>query len=469
MDEGVRRRQRQLDAVRRRLSEQTRRAVVLHRISHRSCGTASGTVFLVSRALSIVVAVHDVEAWVADCLLSVAEHAPEDAEVIVVDDGSTDSSGVICDEVADGRVGWRVIHQSNAGLGAVRNLGMDLATGEYVGFIDGDDTLLPAYAQMLMAARRGGLDIATGAVQRTDGSRSWVSGLHARALGSLGDAATMTQSPSMVYDTTAWNKVYRRSFLQGHALRFPEGVLYEDLPFTIPALYFAGEVAIVHDPVYAWRTRQQGLSITQRRHEIRNLQDRFAAIWQVDDFLEAQGQHALRLAHDDKVLRLDLPLYTSALPEADEDYRTAYLTSFRRLVADLPLERRSALPPTLRLYLELAAAGRMDDLIAAAVVRRGPRAWAQDHRTLGQRARQAAAIHRVEMELGLISPSKVARRTLSNIVKPLLSPRLTRALNVMRRRPVTGSGSGGVRSGAGSLSHADEQSSETTQRQGKDQ
>jgi len=253
-------------------------------------GRHSGTVVPVPTALSLVVAVYDVEAWVADCLLSVAEQAPEGTEVIVVDDGSTDLSGVICDEIARGRVNWRVIHQSNKGLGAVRNAGLDQATGDYVGFIDGDDMLLPAYGQLLAVARSRDLDVATGAVQRTDGRRSWVSGLHLRALGSLGDVATMTQSPLMIYDTTAWNKVYRRSFLEKHGLRFPEGVLYEDLPFTIPALYYAGEVACVHDPVYAWRTRQQGLSITQRRNEIRNLADRFTAIWQVDAFLEAQGQ-----------------------------------------------------------------------------------------------------------------------------------------------------------------------------------
>lgn len=431
-------------------------------------GCESGSVSPVSAALSIVVAVHDVEAWVADCLLSVAECAPEGAEVIIVDDGSTDSSGLICDEIADGRIGWRVIHQSNAGLGAVRNLGLDTANGEYVGFIDGDDTLLPAYGQMLEAAQRRGLDIATGAVQRTDGRRSWVSGLHLKALGSLREVATLTQNPSMIYDTTAWNKVYRRSFLAKHGLRFPEGVLYEDLPFTIPALYYAAGVACIHDPVYAWRTRQQGLSITQRRNEIRNLQDRFAAIWQVNDFLEAEGQHALRLAHDEKVLRLDLPLYTSALPEADAEYRTAYMTCFRRLVAELPLERRRALTPTIRLYVELADARRMDDLIAAAIVRRGPRAWANDQRSPGQRARQAAAIYRLEMELGLTNPAEIVRRACSNLVRPFLSPRLTDVLNAVRHR-VTESGSGGVRPGPGSSTPVADPSPATTQQQGKDQ
>jgi glycosyltransferase involved in cell wall biosynthesis len=442
----------------------------------------------VSRALSVVVAVHDVEPWVAECLDSVARCVPDGTEVVVVDDGSTDGSSGICDDMARGRAGWLVVHQVNAGLGAARNVGLDLATGDYVGFVDGDDTLLPAYARMLEAARRGDMDMATGAVLRTDGTRSWVSGLHRMALRPLGDVATMTRNPSMIYDTTAWNKIYRRSFLKNHGLRFPEGVLYEDLPFTIPALYFAAEVACVHDPVYAWRTRQHGLSITQRRNEIRNLQDRFAAIWAVNEFLEAEGQHALRVAHDDKVLRLDLPLYTSALPEADDDYRTAYMTSFRRLVADLPQERRRALPPTLRLYLELADAGRMDDLVQTAIARRGERAWARTRRSRWERLRQSLAVFRLERQLGLVTRRQLVRRGVASAARILLPSACRRAVGAARER-ITGARSHetlsrGVRSGAGSSTHAADRfpedtqreitqrettQRETTQRQGKDE
>ena len=373
-----------------------------------------------SPALSVIVAVHDVEPWIGECLRSVAEQVPEGSEVILVDDGSTDASGRICDEVAQGRPGWRVVHQPNAGLGAARNTGLRQATAELVAFVDGDDVLLPGYRALVAAAQSSGYAVATGPVLRTDGRRSWVSTLHAQALDPLGDVADITRDHALVYDTTAWNKVYRRDFLREHGLEFPEGVLYEDLPLTIPAFCLAGAVAVVHEPVYAWRARTAGLSITQRRYELENLRDRFAAVAAVDRFLEQHQLHELRVAHDDKVLRVDLPLYTAALPEADDAFRAAYLSFCEHLVGAVSEQRRRTLPPTLRLYVELAAAGRMEDLVTAVRGRRGPRVWAPDTRSGWQRIRDDLAVYRLERELGLASWPQVLRRAPVRAVKLLL-------------------------------------------------
>lgn len=386
--------------------------------------------------LSVVVAVHNVEPWVESCLESIATCVPEGTEVIVVDDGSTDGTGPLCDRYAAARAAWQVIHQKNAGLGAARNVGLAAARGVYVGFVDGDDLVLPSYSKLLTCAQHEQADVATGAVQRTDGTRTWRSGLHSQALDPVGKTASLREDLSLVYDTTAWNKIYRRSFLRQYGLTFPEGVLYEDLPLTVRALYLAGGVCCVHEPVYAWRTREQGGSITQRRNELVNLNDRFAAVQDVDQFLREQGAENLREAHDVKVLRLDLPLYASALPEADETYRAAYLEFFRHLVADLPLDRRRGLPPTLRLYIELAEAGRMDDLVAAVRARRGARAWAvTDERGPLQRILDDLATYGLERELGLVTRRQVVRRAAASMTKILLPQRLrTLSLHAARRR-----------------------------------
>lgn len=384
--------------------------------------------------LSVVVAVYDVEPWIAECLESVAAAVPRDVEVILVDDGSTDSSSAICDQAAANHPGWRVVHQPNAGLGAARNVGLDLARGEYVGFVDGDDIVLPAYAELVRRAIAQGASVATGAVNRTDGVRDWPSGLHSQALDGLGDSAELAGDLSLVYDTTAWNKVYRRSFLAEHGLRFPEGVLYEDLPFTIPALHHAGTVAVVHDPVYRWRSRQGGLSITQRRNELANLTDRFAAVRAVDAFLADHDLGDVRAHHDLKVLRLDLPLYTAALPEADAAYRDAYLRFVGEVASHVSREQRASLPPTLRLYLELAEAGRMDDLEVVVRARRGERAWARDDRGRAARVRDLVRSFGIERELALSPAPQLARRLGSSIVKVLLPSGIRSTLTGRRRR-----------------------------------
>ncbi|GAA2169580.1 glycosyltransferase family 2 protein [Pedococcus bigeumensis] len=384
--------------------------------------------------LSVVVAVYDVERWVRECLESVARCVPHDTEVIIVDDGSTDASPAICDEIAAGRPLWRVVHQANAGLGAARNVGIDLATGDYVGFLDGDDVLLPAYADLVRRAVADGVHVATGAVNRTDGERDWPSSLHARALQDVGDRVVLVDDPSLIYDTTAWNKVYRRAFLLEHGLRFPEGVLYEDLPVTVRALHFSGPVAVVHEPVYRWRSRQGERSITQRRNELANLTDRFAAVRDVDEFLQAQQLLDLREHHDIKVLQLDLPLYTAALPESDGAYRAAYLTFFRHVVSGLPQRLLDAQPPTLRLYVALAEAGRMDDLVKVVRARRGRRAWAEDDRGRLARAKDNLASFAIEREVGLATPRQLARRATTSTLKALLPERVSREVVALLQR-----------------------------------
>ncbi len=93
--------------------------------------------------ISVIIPVYNVERFVEDCLESVAAQTYENLEVIIVDDGSTDRSGLICDRYAAHCPSMRVIHQTNQGLSAARNAGMDLMHGEWVAFIDSDDYIHP--------------------------------------------------------------------------------------------------------------------------------------------------------------------------------------------------------------------------------------------------------------------------------------------------------------------------------------
>ena len=119
--------------------------------------------------LSIIIPVFNVEKYVQTCLDSVIEQSFRDFEVIVVDDGSTDGSPAICDAAAkqDGRI--RVIHQRNGGLSAARNAGLDIARGEWIGFLDSDDFILPdMYEKLMNAAEKARADIAVCNYMRVD-------------------------------------------------------------------------------------------------------------------------------------------------------------------------------------------------------------------------------------------------------------------------------------------------------------
>ena len=89
--------------------------------------------------ISVILPVYNVQQYLEKCIESVVNQTYKNLEIILIDDGSTDMSGKICDEFAekDGRI--KVIHSKNGGVSAARNIGLDIATGEYIGFVDSDD------------------------------------------------------------------------------------------------------------------------------------------------------------------------------------------------------------------------------------------------------------------------------------------------------------------------------------------
>ncbi|MGZ4596217.1 MAG: hypothetical protein ACXV3V_04760, partial [Actinomycetes bacterium] len=130
----------------------------------------------------------------------------------------------------------------------------------------------------------------------------------------------------LLNDRTAWNKLWRRDFWTAHGFRWPEGVLYEDIPVTLPAHVLARSVDVIRQPVYLWRAREgDSTSITQRRTELRAIRDRHSAIDGVSRFLAAQGQHDLKQRYDRSCAEQDLRYFLQALDEADDEFRALFL------------------------------------------------------------------------------------------------------------------------------------------------
>ncbi|HET7661784.1 MAG TPA: CDP-glycerol glycerophosphotransferase family protein [Oryzihumus sp.] len=315
--------------------------------------------------LSVVVPIFNVEDYLVACLESLTAQTLTGIEVVLVDDGSTDASGRLADDFAAGRPGWKVLHVENGGLGRARNIGFDHATAPFVAFVDSDD-LIPrdAYELMLHAVSESGSDIVCGGVLRFDGARTFPSPLHRRALSRTMMRTHITKSPQLIFDTTAWNKIYRRDFLLEHGLRYPEGVYYEDIPLTLPAHFLARSVDILSDPVYLWRERQTATqSITQRRAETRNLIDRMAAVTSVDDFLTNTRETAGKQVHDRKVLTIDLPLFLDVLHEGDDEFRATLVELGQDYLRRVAPSTIAALVPVRRLQYHLIQRGMLEELV----------------------------------------------------------------------------------------------------------
>jgi CDP-glycerol glycerophosphotransferase len=315
--------------------------------------------------ISVVVPIYDVESYLATCLQSLARQTERDLEVIMVDDGSTDGSRALAERFACQDRRFHLVTQPNGGLGKARNTGVELATGEFLAFVDSDDVLPHgAYERLLGALDATGSDFATGNVQRLTRQGTSQAQFLSRTFARTRLKTHVTRCRPLLADRTAWNKLWRRAFWDAHAFRFPEGVVHEDIPVTLPAHQLAASVDVVATPVYHWRLREDGaLSITQRRLEQRVLRDRLAAIESVRAHLAAYATRKLCRWYDASIVADDLRLHLNLLDEADDEYRALFMTRVNAMLDGTPDRVFGTLAAIDRLKWHLVRRGLVDELV----------------------------------------------------------------------------------------------------------
>ena len=315
--------------------------------------------------LGIVVPFNNVQNYLRQCLESLAAQSVSDIEVILVDDGSTDSSGRIAEEMAARDPRFRTLHIRQGGPGRARNVGLDVVTGRYLAFVDGDDEVASdGFAKLVQSLGDSRSDIAAGRVVRMTSTRSYPSALHTKALPAAKTRTHISRDPSLLYDVTMWNKVFRMDFWRHHDFRFPEGVLYEDIALATEAHVRALAVDVLTAIVYRWRERDDGsLSITQRRSELSNLRDRMAALTSISEFLSINGPASLRAPLDIKALGTDLALHFSGLAESDDEYVSGFMDLVGTYLQTCSPGVLGKLKPALQLKYQLVKAGDSGALI----------------------------------------------------------------------------------------------------------
>lgn len=208
--------------------------------------------------VSVVIPVYNVEAYLHQCLTSVAAQSFADLEIICVIDGATDSSETIAREFALAEPRCRVIRQANQGLSAARNTGVAAARGRWIFFLDSDDWMPPAALQALIAAAdRSGAMVVSGAVMEwweESGLEKPYKKPEKRAVGSL----HLHRQDFFALETMAWNKLYPREWLQ--QCLFVRGLVHEDLEFYWRFFSIHPKVYAVPDVVVYYRRRAGSLS-----------------------------------------------------------------------------------------------------------------------------------------------------------------------------------------------------------------
>ena len=273
--------------------------------------------------ISVIVPVYKVEQFLARCVQSILSQSFADFELILVDDGSPDNCGAICDEYArrDERV--HVIHQKNGGLSAARNAGMDWmyanSDSQWIAFADSDDWIHPDFLQRLYsAAKKHDCKISACGFFRTGGDPFPEYPEEEAKCFSAGDYYCSEQIHGGV-TAVAWNKLYHRSLME--KLRYPTGKLHEDEFTTYRAVYASGKIAVLEAPLYAYYQNPEGIMLSQWSPRRLHILDAFAQ--QIQDAQRNGWDELYRKAVKNYIYSLHAQL-SAAEPKYHKQLREKY-------------------------------------------------------------------------------------------------------------------------------------------------
>lgn len=225
--------------------------------------------------LSIIVPIYNVESYLEKCICSVIAQSYENLEIILVDDGATDSSGVICDKYAEIDSRIRVLHTCNGGVSEARNNGLKIAKGEYIAFVDSDDYLLDnnIYSECIeILEDNSDLDCVQFSYSCVNSANQMIGIHHSSYIDYYGSREFFEAFENILGDGCAvikalvWNKVYRRSaIMAGSPLYFKANVKFEDAIFTSDLFLRIERMKLISTVGYAYVQNPQsimGQSIT---------------------------------------------------------------------------------------------------------------------------------------------------------------------------------------------------------------
>jgi len=221
-----------------------------------------------SPLISVIVPVYNVEKYLARCLDSILEQQFNDIEIICVDNNSTDSSLDILHSYAEKDRRIKVITQENRGTSGSRNTGLEHASGEWVAFIDSDDAFLPGIFETLLPSAQDEDAIWFG-VEEVAESQHGIRKIESGYLDVPREGESLLSDEELVnMSMTIWNKFYRREKIEAYAIRFPEGIGFEDNVFTLNFFAVNRKVRFCRERFYRYYRREGSfVSVAQRRHE----------------------------------------------------------------------------------------------------------------------------------------------------------------------------------------------------------
>ena len=252
--------------------------------------------------VSVIVPVYNVKDYLERCVKSIIAQTERNIQIILVDDGSTDGSGLICDKLAETDDRINVLHKKNGGLSSARNFGIQFAKCEFICFIDSDDIISPHYVEhLLYLNEKHGCDISVGRYACFDKTEP-IFRYAEQEIEIINGKQAINKlfGESYVTATIACNKLYKKTLFDD--LKYPEGLINEDEALAYRLYYKANKVAFSSNIIYGYYMRAN--SITKSRFSEKNF-DFLKIAWERCVFFERN--------EEEKYYHLFLKLYCWAL------------------------------------------------------------------------------------------------------------------------------------------------------------
>ena len=236
-----------------------------------------------SPLITIIIPVYNVRKYIWQCLESVISQTYRNLEILIIDDGSTDGSSIVCDSFAESDRRVTVFHTENRGLSAARNYGLERIgkASSYIAFVDSDDWIEPDMIRRLYdAASRHQADIACCMHTYEFGNKRVIRpGIERECVLEHEECLeSFIMEPHI--KNVAWNKLYRAELFD--SVRFPEGRVYEDIGTTYKIMAAVQKVVVVPDMLYHYRVRKSGLS---KAYTMKSLVDRWEVTREMYEYL----------------------------------------------------------------------------------------------------------------------------------------------------------------------------------------
>lgn len=287
--------------------------------------------------VSVIVPVYNVEAYLERCIQSLLrQDLLDQTEILLIDDGSTDQSGKICDDYARQNPQISVYHKKNGGLSDARNFGLDRAKGAYILFVDSDDFVEPdTCSSLLLEAEKFLADIVVGRIQLMRPSKAM--DRYERIAAERFECHKVYTGKEYLEGcleggalrVEAWRSFYNREFLEKHHFRFKKGILHEDEEFTPRVLLSASKVVLTDFAFYHYDNTRSGSIMNSHSMSMKKIQDRIATYEEQRKSYQSVEPHRLRRLLEDDLSWKYMDCYCNCPPEKRRDLGIDRMTVFR--------------------------------------------------------------------------------------------------------------------------------------------